>query len=185
MATPMALSHDSPANWRVNGDHPGDMHARRAFPGSPDKVSGARHLVAHLLDGCPQLEEMVLVANELICNAIRHTRSGRVGGVFVLDVCRKGDVVEIAVIDQGGTAQAPQVRTLEQSLDELTFHGRGLLTVAGLASHWGWQGDQAGRCVWAEFRPCGSAPRPSVVPQVFGLDGAGVPPAARTGSDVF
>lgn len=172
MATPMALSHDSPARWRVNGDHPGDVHARRVFPGTPDKVSEARHLLALLLDGCPQVDEIVLVADELICNAIRHTRSGKAGGVYILDVRRRGDAVEIAVIDQGGTDQAPAVRSMEQSLDELTFHGRGLLTVAGLASHWGWEGDYTGRVVWAEFRPAAHGVSSAVpAPRKYGLDG--------------
>ena len=117
MRMPLFLT-DPATPWRVACARPGDMWVRQVFPGSAEHVSTARRLVAFLLADCPQVDDIALVTDELICNAIRHTRSGQLGGVYGLDGRRCDDVM-VGVIDQGGTDQDPVPRTLHDSLVEL------------------------------------------------------------------
>src|SRR5579862_5861841 len=58
----------------------------RGFPGQPPQVSQARSWVASLLPGCAPLDDLLLFASELASNAITHTRSGRPGGRFTVEV---------------------------------------------------------------------------------------------------
>jgi len=49
---------------------------RRVFPGRDDQVREVRRWLAGLLPGAPERDDVVVVAVELVTNAIRHTASG-------------------------------------------------------------------------------------------------------------
>src|SRR5262245_25799678 len=96
----------------------------RAFPGRPDQAAAVRRFVAVLLPDCPFLDDVLLVADELIVNTIRHTRSGLPGGEFAVEVRRGTDDLHVAVTDQGGVTDPAT-----GNADGLAECGRGLRTV--------------------------------------------------------
>src|SRR5580704_7047288 len=81
----------------------------RAFPGSPRQVGAARRFVAALLDGSPFCDDAVIVVSELFTNAVRHTDSGKPGGLVVVQISRWLLGVRVAVTDQG-SGQRPVIR---------------------------------------------------------------------------
>lgn len=140
-----ALLHEVPAPGRIDM-----MRWRRTFAGRPDEARSVRRFVAFLLDDHPRTDDAVYVTAELAANAMRHTRSGQAGGRFVVEVRRwQCGSVAIAVTDEGTTTD-PRPR----DPDELAESGRGLRSVATLASHWCWTGDNSGRTVMAIFDEC-------------------------------
>ncbi|GAA4147184.1 ATP-binding protein [Actinomadura keratinilytica] len=122
------------------------LHWRRVFPGGLEQVARARRFVACLLDGCPYLDDVLLAADELAANALRHTRSGQDGGSFTVEVLRCDGQVAVSVADQGG----PGV-PVPADASEWAETGRGLRTLALLADTWGWHGNAEGRTVTAVF----------------------------------
>jgi anti-sigma regulatory factor (Ser/Thr protein kinase) len=92
-------------------------------------------------------DDVVLVASELVTNAIVHTSGHEVG-------CRLSNahgVIRIEVEDEGSRHTAPRARPAPPDAQS----GRGLVLVASLSADWG-----AGRSpcgpggiVWAEFTP--------------------------------
>ena len=120
---------------------------RRTFPGSAEQAGAVRRFVACLLgDGCPRLDDVLLAADELVGNALRHTKSGQQGGSITVQLRLDADGVTVSVADQGGPSE-PAAREAAD-LDE---SGRGLRTVALLATSWGWHGNDRGRTVSAVF----------------------------------
>jgi len=121
------------------------MYWRRTFPGSPDQARAVRAFAGPLLAGCPAYDDVLLALDELVVNALRHTKSGQAGGHFVVEVHR-ADTITVRVTDEGGPAEpaARDADTLEES-------GRGLRTVSLLAQSWGWHGNDRGRAVTAVF----------------------------------
>jgi anti-sigma regulatory factor (Ser/Thr protein kinase) len=122
------------------------MRWHRSFPGSVDQAARVRGFVAALLPDCPFIDDMLLVADEFVVNALRHTKSGRFEGTFAVEMRRWPERVLIAVTDQGGPTE-PMVT----EADELAESGRGLRTVAALADSWGWHGNERSRTVTAVF----------------------------------
>jgi hypothetical protein len=61
------------------------MYWRRTFPGRPDQARAVRAFVAALLPDRPCLDEVLLAVDELVVNALRHTKSGQ-GGRFSVHV---------------------------------------------------------------------------------------------------
>ncbi|WP_289009991.1 ATP-binding protein [uncultured Thermomonospora sp.] len=128
------------------------MYWRRIFPGRSDQVRAARTFAACLLDGFPVLDDVLLVLDELAVNALRHTRSGRPGGCFAVEIRHDLTSVTVSVTDQGGPT-IPRVRPLTDACDPaaLAESGRGLLTVEALATSWSWTGTPCSRTVHATF----------------------------------
>lgn len=128
------------------------MYWRRTFAGEPIQVGAARAFVAHLLAGFPSLDEVLLVLGELAVNAVRHTGSGRPGGVFTVAVHRDAAVVTVSVTDQGAPTE-PRVQPLADAADPIALAecGRGLLTVTSLTTAWSWSGTPRSRTVHATF----------------------------------
>jgi anti-sigma regulatory factor (Ser/Thr protein kinase) len=122
------------------------LYWRRTFPGSPEQARTVRRFVGCLLDGCPYLDDVLLAADELVVNAITHTKSGQDGGTFTLEVLRGGGGVAVSVADCGGPGELSVREAAE--LDE---SGRGLRTVSLMAASWGWHGNDEGRTVMAVF----------------------------------
>jgi anti-sigma regulatory factor (Ser/Thr protein kinase) len=102
-------------------------------PGRPEVVPALRALVGSLLPHHHALEDIRLMATEVITNAIRHTRSGEPNGTLTVTVLDLGYAARVEVIDQGGIKGRPHLRddTKRDSED-----GYGLQLVAALAATW-------------------------------------------------
>jgi serine/threonine-protein kinase RsbW len=140
MSTPLADT------GRSIDEQPYDMRWRRVFPGHAEQARAARDFVAFLLAGYALVDEAVLAAAELVANTLRHTRSALPGGEFTVEVRRWGSGTSIGVTDQGGASE-PRPR----DVDALAESGRGLKTIASMATRWDWTGDANGRTVIAIF----------------------------------
>jgi anti-sigma regulatory factor (Ser/Thr protein kinase) len=123
------------------------LYWRRTFPGDPRQARAVRRFAAALLADLRCLDDVLLAADELVANALRHTKSGGLGGAFVVEICVGEGVVRLAVSDEGGPSEP-----VPGEADELAESGRGLRMVALLATCWGWYGNDVGRTVHAEFR---------------------------------
>jgi hypothetical protein len=84
----------------------------------------------------------VLVASELVGNAVLHTRAGSMDDLKVTWEVEPGAVV-VRVADPSG--ELPRQR----SADDAVTGGRGLAIVAAIASDWGVHRSSAGKQVWA------------------------------------
>ncbi|GAA4626479.1 hypothetical protein GCM10023196_034900 [Actinoallomurus vinaceus] len=127
------------------------MYWRRTFPGRPDQARLVRRFVAFLLDDCRHADDAVQVVAELAGNALIHTRSGRPGGTFVVEVRRWEDGLAVSVTDQGGSLEDSGPHRRPQD-DDLAENGRGLPIVADLATRVTWTGDpDHGHTVTATF----------------------------------
>lgn len=101
----------------------------------------------------PALDDVLLLASELVTNAVRHSDSRHVGTVTVAAATRPG-VVHVVVIDDGA-ATVPRVGDVDVSGgdgEEQSEGGRGLFLVEMLARAWGIHDDGAGRAVWFEVK---------------------------------
>lgn len=122
-----------------------------AFAGTPDQVRAARHWVRDMLDGHPALSDVTLVASELAANAIAHTASGRVGGVFLVTLQQVNGSVAVTVRDQGSPG-SPSPRPPDGE------SGRGLTLVRALSTIFAVLGDSRSRTVVAVVPPPGERP---------------------------
>jgi serine/threonine-protein kinase RsbW len=123
---------------------------RREFPGEGRQLGVLRRWLASLLPPCPARDDVVTVADELGCNALRHTLSGQ-GGRFTVQVTWYGAVVRVAVTDSGAATSPAEID------DPGSEHGRGLVVVRELSVRTGASGDHRGRIVWADVRWDGTA----------------------------
>ncbi|WP_433151948.1 ATP-binding protein [Actinomadura nitritigenes] len=119
---------------------------RRPFPGTPDQAAAVRRFTTMLLSGCPVLDDILLTVDELVVNALRHTRSGRPGGIFTVELAHWEGAVAVAVTDEGASSE-PAVTDAADDVES----GRGLRTVSLLAAGWGWFGNDRSRTVAALF----------------------------------
>lgn len=95
----------------------------------------ARRHVREFLKGraAPErVDDAVLVASELVGNALRHTA----GGPDCMSVEIYQDAAVLRVHDAGRDVSRVRVRSAGESLDELTGNGLGLLLVEELAFEW-------------------------------------------------
>ncbi|MGW4022160.1 ATP-binding protein [Streptomyces sp. NPDC005009] len=116
-----------------------------AHPGSPAQ---ARRLTRARLTGWSVCEDTcdtaALVVSELVTNAIVHTASSHI----VCELHDGGELVRIAVRDEGCAPGRPRANTRQQPEDE---HGRGLLLVDALCHSWGAHENGPGLLVWADL----------------------------------
>ncbi|MEV6983614.1 ATP-binding protein [Sphaerisporangium sp. NPDC051017] len=118
--------------------------------GTPGSIMLARMYVREVLlrAGHPAVDDIVLLAAELVGNAIKHARSGsRPGGVVNLMVYADARTVRVEVADEGSSDTIPQIPA---QTDPMSESGRGLWLVRELSSAWGWQQNDTGRTVWFE-----------------------------------
>jgi serine/threonine-protein kinase RsbW len=113
---------------------------RRTFPGRPEQARLVRRFVAFLLEDWPHADDAVQAVAELVGNALIHTRSGRPGGTFVVEVRWEPDRLAVSVTDQGGSLEDSGPHTKRHD-DDLAENGRGLPIVADLATRVTWTGD--------------------------------------------
>jgi serine/threonine-protein kinase RsbW len=96
---------------------------------------------------------VVLMADELVSNAVQHSDSREPGGTFRVRVqVRHGESVRVEVADGGGTWARPGTDDesgCDSAADGCRSGGRGLRIVAALAVAWGVSGDETGRAVWS------------------------------------
>jgi anti-sigma regulatory factor (Ser/Thr protein kinase) len=143
---------------------------RRVFPGRDDQVREVRRWLAGLLPGAPERDDAIVVAVELVTNAIRHTASGH-GGLVMVEVIWCGPVLRVAVAD-GGAAAGPRLTARPAApAAGLAECGRGLHLVRALAASTGVCGDHRGRLVWADIGWTGAGPAAPPLP----------PPPSRPG----
>jgi anti-sigma regulatory factor (Ser/Thr protein kinase) len=121
---------------------------RRTFPGRPDQVGLARTFVARTLDDCPVTDTAVLLASELITNALKHTTTAS-DGTFDVIVWRGLSAACVAILDDGSdSAPAPR----EHDPLDLAESGYGLALVDQLSTRWGHHTGDDGTAVWFLLR---------------------------------
>lgn len=105
-----------------------------------------RHALADSGDIGWILGDVMLVASELVTNAVRHS-GARDGDVLKIEVHFGPDRVRLAVCDPGAS------QTLARpGPGGMPFGGLGLRLVSELAEHWGAERRPSGRqLVWAEI----------------------------------
>ncbi len=118
---------------------------RLALPSTPEAGRVARGALRELFSASPVSDDLretvLLLANELVTNAVEHA-----GGEAVLDAVVRPDAIRLEVSDASPTIpQAPD------AVDELQERGRGLFLIAALASRWGADRREAGKTVWCEL----------------------------------
>lgn len=138
--------------WRISS---GPMTWRATFPGAPDQIGNARHLMETLFAGTGREEDAGLIISELATNSVLYTRSGQPKGWFGVEVVLDA-LAYLAVTDLGGAGRLigtppTSAATCEDDL-ELGIGGRGLLMVAELAVSMGVHGSpETGHTIWADI----------------------------------
>jgi anti-sigma regulatory factor (Ser/Thr protein kinase) len=113
--------------------------AKWVFPAESGAVPDSRALLAERLQDVPQeaLEVVLLLASELVTNAVRHG-----AGPVAVHVTWDAEGVHVEVADQ-----SPGLPVL-RAVDPEAISGRGLILVDGLSSGWGVLGNTRGKIVW-------------------------------------
>jgi anti-sigma regulatory factor (Ser/Thr protein kinase) len=129
------------------------MRTSRRFRRAVPEIPRCRRFVAQMVrsHGTEPSDELLLVASELVTNAVRHGR-----GDIELRVDLSGPAVRLEVLDDGHVA-------LEEAVADppaLQEGGRGLPLVSAVSQRWGAGFDERGRTlVWAEIAtPRAAAP---------------------------
>ena len=72
------------------------------LPGRPESARAAREFAAGCLAGCPSSDDAVLCVDELVANAIQHSRSGLPGGTIEVRIAvAAGEWLRVEVKDAG------------------------------------------------------------------------------------
>ena len=87
-----------------------------------------------------RIEPVLLVANELVANAIVHARSAP-----VLSLAESGADLLLRVADESRVLPVPQEPTTDEA------GGRGLILVEALSDRWGIDTSDGGKSVWVAF----------------------------------
>lgn len=113
---------------------------QQAFPGRLDQIRHVRSAVRQMLDGCPVIDDVVLLLSELSANAVMHSRSSEPGRTFTVRVSHiPGDCTWAQVEDQGSVWDGDlHVSARDQS---------GLFLLLTLTSSCGVAETPAGHCV--------------------------------------
>jgi hypothetical protein len=122
------------------------VHQRLAC--TPESASRARRIVAAV--DWPDTDTPVLLASELITNAIRYSGSEWLDLIIGRTV--DGEL-HLQVIDEGRGATTPHLRRGDHCHET----GRGLHLVNQCAARWGFMMDDAGVTVWCDIA---AAPEP-------------------------
>jgi anti-sigma regulatory factor (Ser/Thr protein kinase) len=117
------------------------------IPGRAEQVRAARTFVAKVLGELGDTTDTaVLLASELVTNAVKHSNSRQAGGTVALVVLETADGVRVEVTDNGSKVSAPMVKG-----DVFSSDGHGLFLVESLAEQWGYLRDGAGTTVWFQL----------------------------------
>ncbi|HLT15433.1 MAG TPA: ATP-binding protein [Acidimicrobiales bacterium] len=121
------------------------MRTTKRFSRDVSEIPRTRRFVAETLEraGVPASDAVLLVASELITNAVRHGE-----GTVELRILLEPECVRLEVLDEGRVV----VRAPSESPSPSALGGRGLLLVEGVSDRWGSRVDESGRTlVWAEL----------------------------------
>ena len=128
------------------------------MPGRPEHVRAARRFVARAIgDDYPRSDTALLLASELVTNAVLHSKSQLPGGTVTVVAARNPDEVLVVVADNGANCRVPILRAVPNSDRPLSETGNGLLLVASLADRWGYRPEAHCTTVW--FRLYGGQSR--------------------------
>jgi serine/threonine-protein kinase RsbW len=123
------------------------IEASYTVPGRPEAARAVRQFLAECLAECPLADDAVLCANELVVNAIQHSRSGLPAGTIEVRIAiALGEWLRVEVHDAGPLV--PVVPAQRGPLDET---GRGLALVVSLAEVFGADGGL--RWFWMPWAP--------------------------------
>ncbi|MFI1164557.1 SpoIIE family protein phosphatase [Streptomyces sp. NPDC020801] len=115
-------------------------------PGDPEALTRARHLIRSAVRSWGARErsdEIELVADELITNALMHTEGAAIVTLRVLNGTDRRLRVEV----EDSSSALPRRR----EPGEQGVSGRGLLLVDRLTDVWGVEARGGGKCMWCEF----------------------------------
>ncbi|MEU4732189.1 SpoIIE family protein phosphatase [Streptomyces sp. NPDC023588] len=115
-------------------------------PGDPEALVAARHMIGTAVRAWGARErsdEIELVADELIVNALMHTDGPAIVTLRVLTGPQRRLRVEV----EDRSSALPRRREAGES----GVSGRGLMLVDRLADVWGVESRGGGKCVWCEF----------------------------------
>lgn len=115
-------------------------------PGDPEALSEARHMIRAAVTAWgarDRSDEIELVADELITNALMHTEGSAVVTLRALTGSDRRLRVEV----EDASSALPRRREAGES----GVSGRGLLLVDLLTDVWGVEARGGGKCVWCEF----------------------------------
>ena len=79
------------------------------LPGRPEAAAGAREFAAKALAGYPAADDAVAALNELVINAVQHSRSGLPGGTLEVRLTVTAASVLAEVVDEGPLGPPPPV----------------------------------------------------------------------------
>ena len=134
-----------------------DVHVDRSLrvPAEPVSVSAARRFVTELLTGlgctCHLRDDAELMLSELVTNAVRHQRDGRIEITAAL----RGSGLRVSVTDDSPEAPIPRTGGAGAATGNQAASGRGLLLIEALATRWGWA--PLGTERWSGSRRCAAA----------------------------
>jgi anti-sigma regulatory factor (Ser/Thr protein kinase) len=114
----------------------------RCDPGAPGVVRGA---LSHLQEPQVSLGDAILVASELVANAVRHSCCAT-DDLLRIEMLECSDCLEIAVSDPGTSGRSAE-RVERQPGDG----GLGLQVVEQLTRDWGAERHSDGYRVWAQL----------------------------------
>ncbi|MFI8230120.1 SpoIIE family protein phosphatase [Streptomyces sp. NPDC085900] len=115
-------------------------------PGDPEALTEARHMIRAAVRAWgarDRADEIELVADELITNALMHTEGSAILTLRVLTGSERRLRVEV----EDSSSALPRRREAGES----GVSGRGLLLVDLLTDVWGVEARGGGKCVWCEF----------------------------------
>ncbi|MET7847852.1 SpoIIE family protein phosphatase [Streptomyces avermitilis] len=128
------------------GRQSGGRLQQHVAPGDPEALTEARHMIRAAVRAWgarERADEIELVADELITNALMHTEGSAIVTLRVLT----GPDHRLRVEVEDSSSALPRRREAGES----EVSGRGLLLVDRLADVWGVEARGSGKCVWCEF----------------------------------
>jgi len=125
------------------------MMTALVLPGRPEAAAGAREFAHKALAGYPAAGDAITALNELVTNAVQHSRSGLPGGTLEVRLTVTAASVLAEVLDAGPLGVSPAA-----ARDTLADRGRGLVLVEALTRAWG----SAGNGLWWFRLPLGGDP---------------------------
>ncbi|MFF1548194.1 SpoIIE family protein phosphatase [Streptomyces sp. NPDC058291] len=129
-----------------DGAQAGNRLQQHVAPGDPEALAEARHMIRAAVrawGGRDRSDEVELVADELITNALMHTE----GAAIVTLRALTGGERRLRVEVEDSSSALPRRREAGES----GVSGRGLMLVDLLADAWGVEARGGGKCVWCEF----------------------------------
>ncbi|MBT2416480.1 serine/threonine-protein phosphatase [Streptomyces sp. ISL-22] len=130
----------------LDAAQPGGRLQQHVAPGDPEALTGARHMIRAAVrawGAAERADEIELVADELITNALMHTEGSAIVTLRVLTGSERRLRVEV----EDSSSALPRRREAGES----GVSGRGLLLVDLLTDVWGVEARGGGKAVWCEF----------------------------------